>query len=66
MILYPTTILFRYVRTIERTLEDLRAGKKTPKGEGVSLDEYEKIVNLEAWSTIEKRFQTKEDKNEEG
>ena len=35
------------VRASERALEDLRSGKPTPKGEGVRLDEYEKIVDLE-------------------
>jgi hypothetical protein len=39
MILYPTTLLFRVVRA----LEDLRAGKPTPKKEGVSLAEFEQF-----------------------
>jgi 2-methylisocitrate lyase-like PEP mutase family enzyme len=65
MILYPTTLLFRSVRALERALEDLRSGKPTPKGEGVRLDEYEKIVDLDSWSLIEKRFASKDDQTGE-
>ena len=57
MILYPTTLLFRLVRSLEHALRDLQAGKPTPKGEGVSLKEYEQIVELPRWSEIETRFQ---------
>ena len=56
MILYPTTLLFRLVRSLEHALRDLQAGKRTPKGEGVSLKEYEQIVGLPHWAEIETRF----------
>lgn len=57
MILYPTTLLFRVVRSLERALADLKAAKQTPRTEGVRLSEYEEIVGLPRWSEIEKRFQ---------
>ncbi|MBV8809362.1 MAG: isocitrate lyase/PEP mutase family protein [Acidobacteriaceae bacterium] len=60
IILYPTTLLFRLVRSLERALRDLQAGKPTPKGEGVSLKEYEQIVGLPQWAEIENRFQARE------
>jgi 2-methylisocitrate lyase-like PEP mutase family enzyme len=56
MILYPTTIVFRVVRAIERALDDLRHGKKTPKHEGVDMKAYQEIVGLAHWAEIEKRF----------
>lgn len=56
MILYPTTLLFRVVRCLERALGDLRNGNPTPKKEGVTLSEYECIVGLSDWSEIETRF----------
>jgi 2-methylisocitrate lyase-like PEP mutase family enzyme len=56
MILYPTSQLFRAVRAIERGLADLRQGKPMPKEDGVTLAEYESIVDLPAWATIEQRF----------
>ncbi len=57
MILYPTTLLFRAARALERALVDLKAGKQTPSKEGVRLKEYEEIVGLSHWAEIEKRFQ---------
>ena len=57
MILYPTTVLFRTVRAIERALEDLKRGKQIPSGEGVDMTQFEQIVGLPHWAEIEKRFQ---------
>jgi 2-methylisocitrate lyase-like PEP mutase family enzyme len=56
MILYPTSLLFRVIRTIERGLADLRQGKRTAKADAVDLSEFEAIVDVPYWSLIEKRF----------
>jgi 2-methylisocitrate lyase-like PEP mutase family enzyme len=56
MILYPTSLLFRAVRAIERGLADLRQGKKMDKADGLDLTQYEDLVRVPYWSTIEKRF----------
>lgn len=56
MILFPTTVLFRAVRAIERALDDLKAGRPMPREEGVTLDAYEAIVGLPGWGDLEKRF----------
>jgi len=56
MILFPTTILFRYVQALERALTDLKAGRPMPSSEGVTLEEYEKVVRLPEWEEIEKKF----------
>jgi 2-methylisocitrate lyase-like PEP mutase family enzyme len=56
MILYPTTILFRAARALQRAAEDLRAGKPLDKNESVDMDEFLKIVELEHWQAIEKKF----------
>jgi 2-methylisocitrate lyase-like PEP mutase family enzyme len=55
MILYPTTLLFQIVDTVERALKNLKAGK--PMKSGVLLSDYEKVVGLDGWSAIENRFQ---------
>ena len=60
MILYPTTVLFRVVRAIERGLADLKRGKSAPKDEMVQMSEYEDILELPKWATIEKRFAAKD------
>ena len=56
MILYPTTLLFRVVKALQRALTDLHSGRRTPQDEGVDMDEFEKIVDLQRWAAIEKRF----------
>jgi 2-methylisocitrate lyase-like PEP mutase family enzyme len=56
MILYPTSLLFRVVRTIERGLADLRQGKPMSPDCGVSLNDFERIVDVPYWATIEKTF----------
>ncbi|MBV9266533.1 MAG: isocitrate lyase/PEP mutase family protein [Acidobacteriaceae bacterium] len=57
MILYPTSLLFRVVRSIQRGLEDLKAGKQVPHKEAVDMSEYEDITGLARWAEIENRFQ---------
>lgn len=61
MILFPTTVLFRTVRAIERALSDLKAGAQMPTEEAVNLDVYEEIVGLSNWERIEERFHGSED-----
>ena len=56
MILYPTSLLFRAARAIERGLADLRQGKQMTKNEALDLTEYEQLVNVPYWAAIEKRF----------
>ncbi|HEY6213020.1 MAG TPA: isocitrate lyase/PEP mutase family protein [Vicinamibacterales bacterium] len=56
MILYPTSLLFRAARAIERGLADLRQGKRMEKGDGLDLEEYELLVDTPYWAVIEKRF----------
>jgi 2-methylisocitrate lyase-like PEP mutase family enzyme len=57
MILYPTTVLFRATRAMERALVSLKAGKPMAEGEAVTLDAFEDIVGMPAWAEVEKRFQ---------
>jgi 2-methylisocitrate lyase-like PEP mutase family enzyme len=56
MILYPTTILFRLTRAIEKALTGLKAGKPLPAGEAVDLDGFEEIVGMPAWAAVEEEF----------
>lgn len=56
MILYPTTLLFRATRALQRGAADLRAGKPLDKSDAVDMDAFEKIVDLPHWQAIEKRF----------
>src|SRR4051812_49420336 len=56
MILYPTTLLFRAARALQRAAEDLRAGKPLDPKESVDMDEFLDIVELDHWQAIEKKF----------
>ncbi len=57
MVAYPTTLIFRVARTIERALEDLRAGRLALAGEGVDFATFKAITRLEEWAAIERRFE---------
>lgn len=56
MILYPTTVLFRMTRAIERALADLHAGRPMPEQEAVDRVSFEDIVGKPAWARIEDEF----------
>ncbi len=56
MVLYPTSILFRVTRAIERAVADLKAGTLLVKEESVDFREFEQIVGLEDWQELEKRY----------
>ena len=56
MILYPTSILFRAARAMERAVADLRAGRRLDMKEAMSKDEFMKLVGLECWQGVEKKF----------
>jgi 2-methylisocitrate lyase-like PEP mutase family enzyme len=59
MILYPSTILFRAARAIQRAAEDLHAGKPLDKDDAVNMKSFLKIVELEHWQEIEKKYAPK-------
>lgn len=56
MVLYPTTVLFRLTRAVERALSALKADRPLAEGEAVGLDEFEAIVGLPGWKAIEREF----------
>ena len=55
MILYPTTLLFRQTRAMQRALADLKAGRPMPKDDSVTMDEFETIVDIAYWKSIEEK-----------
>jgi 2-methylisocitrate lyase-like PEP mutase family enzyme len=58
MILYPTTIIFQVVHTIQRALEHLKQGKPI-RGSSVNMDKFMQIVDLPYWKIIEEKFEGK-------
>jgi 2-methylisocitrate lyase-like PEP mutase family enzyme len=51
MILYPTTILFRVVKSIRTGLRDLKNGWELGEN-GVDFDEFEGIIETEKWKRL--------------
>lgn len=56
MILYPTSLLFRMVRALEKAAADLRQGQPLNRSEAVDMETFEDVVEMRYWKTIEKRF----------
>jgi 2-methylisocitrate lyase-like PEP mutase family enzyme len=60
MAAYPTTLLFRVARTVERALADIKAGKAIAGNDGVNFAEFKDITNYNEWARIEDAYgQTK-------
>jgi len=56
MILYPTTVLFGLVRSIEKSFAGLLLGQELDPVESVDMDQFEDIVNVGCWKNIEHHF----------
>ncbi|MGQ0665176.1 MAG: isocitrate lyase/PEP mutase family protein [Pseudomonadota bacterium] len=56
MVAYPTSLIFRVARTIERALADMRSGRLSLAGEGVGFDDFKAITGYPAWAEVEDEF----------
>jgi 2-methylisocitrate lyase-like PEP mutase family enzyme len=56
MLLYPTTVVFRVTRAIQKAVGDLKAGRQMPPEESVTFKEYEDILGLPQWAALEDEF----------
>jgi 2-methylisocitrate lyase-like PEP mutase family enzyme len=56
MAAYPTTLIFRVARTIERALADIRAGRPASGNDGVDFAEYKDITGFDRWARIEEKY----------
>jgi 2-methylisocitrate lyase-like PEP mutase family enzyme len=59
MILYPTTVLFRLVRSTTQALLELKAGRPLDPKASADMEEFEALIDLPAWAEIERRFTPK-------
>jgi 2-methylisocitrate lyase-like PEP mutase family enzyme len=55
MVAYPTSLIFRVARTIEKALADLKAGTLAIENEGVDFDTFKAITGFGRWVEIEQR-----------
>lgn len=56
IVAYPTTLIFRVARTIEKALADLRAGQLTLERQGVDFETFKDVVGFAGWADVEDRF----------
>src|SRR5437764_6046123 len=56
MILYPTSILFRLTKAIERAAADLKNGQPLSTTEAVDMKEFEEVIGLKFWAHIESKL----------
>jgi 2-methylisocitrate lyase-like PEP mutase family enzyme len=56
MAAYPTTLIFRVARTIERALADIKAGKVIDGNDGVNFAKFKDITNYNEWARIEEAY----------
>ncbi len=56
MAAYPTTLIFRIARTIERALADIKAGKAIAGNDGVDFAEFKDITGYDQWARIEDSY----------
>ena len=56
MVAYPTSLIFRVARTIEKALADMQTGRLALEGEGVGFEAFKAIVGYDGWAEIEERF----------
>jgi 2-methylisocitrate lyase-like PEP mutase family enzyme len=55
MVAYPTSLIYRVARTIEKALADLKAGTLAIENEGVDFEAFKDIVGYARWAEIERR-----------
>jgi 2,3-dimethylmalate lyase len=53
MVAYPTSLIFRVTRTIERALANLKSGALEIENEGVDFDAFKDIIGFARWAEIE-------------
>ncbi len=56
MAAYPTTLIFRVARTVERALADIKAGKTLAGNDGVDFAGWKDITNFNEWARIEDKY----------
>jgi 2-methylisocitrate lyase-like PEP mutase family enzyme len=56
IVAYPTSVIFRVARTIERALADIKAGRPGASGDSVDFAGFKDITGYERWAQIEDEY----------
>lgn len=58
MVIHGITLLMRAARTMKDTLAEIREDRLAPSKDGVTFEEYKRLVNFGDWSRIEDSFKS--------
>ena len=58
MVAYPTTLIFRVARTVEKTLADMRSGKPAADNEAVNFTDFKDITGFAEWAKVDETYGT--------
>ena len=56
MAAYPTSVIFRVARTIEKALADIKAGRPGASGDSVDFAGFKDITGYDNWARIEDQY----------
>ena len=56
IVAYPTSVIFRVARTIEKALADIKAGRPGAAGDSVDFAGFKDITGYEQWAEIEDKY----------
>ena len=62
MVAYPTTLIFRIARTIEKALADMKAGKAASANEAVNFEGFKDITGFAEWARVDETYGPARDK----
>jgi 2-methylisocitrate lyase-like PEP mutase family enzyme len=65
MVLYPTSLLFRLTKAVEDGLEALKTNEPCSADNAVDMKHFEKVVDIDRWFTIQKKYHGGPDWDEE-
>ena len=60
MAAYPTSVIFRVARTIEKALADIKAGRPGASGDSVDFAGFKDITGYDKWARIEDEYASSE------
>jgi 2-methylisocitrate lyase-like PEP mutase family enzyme len=58
MVAYPTTLIFRIARTMEKALADMKAGKPAQDSDVVNFEGFKDITGFAEWAHVDETYGT--------
>ena len=58
MVAYPTTLIFRVARAVEKALADMKSGKPAADNEAVNFTDFKDITGFAEWAKVDETYGT--------